>query len=271
MIRIGVFGCGAIGTEICKAVDSSIPEMELYAIYDRHKESVEKVCSFLMNSHPLMLDIEDMVREVDLVVECASQKAAYEVVPIALRAKCDVLVASIGAFVDSELFESVLALAKENGCNIYLPSGAICGIDGLRSASIAGIDSVSLTTEKAPKGLAGAPYILENNIDLDGINSRTVIFEGNAEEAVKAFPANVNVAATLSIAGIGFEKTHVRIVANPEITRNIHEITVSGDFGTFTTRVENVPSPGNPRTSYLAPLSLIATLKKISNPLQLGT
>lgn len=271
MIRIGVVGCGAIGTEICKAVDTSIPGMKLYAIYDKHEGSVKNALASLVNSHPRVLDVPEMVLEVDLVVECASQSAVYEVVPTALKAKCDVLVASIGAFVDSELFDEVLAIAKENSCNIYLPSGAICGIDGLRSASVAGIDSVSITTEKAPRGLAGAPYILENNIDLDSIKSKTVIFEGTAAEAVKAFPANVNVAATLSIAGIGFEKTRVRIVANPDITRNIHEITVKGDFGTFTNRIENVPSPINPKTSYLAPLSLIATLKKISNPLQLGT
>jgi aspartate dehydrogenase len=271
MIRIGVVGCGAIGTEICRAVDTSIPEMELYAIYDRHAKSLERARFLMVNSSPAVMEIGDMVHAVDLVVECASQEAAREVVPVALNAKCDVLVASVGAFADSGLLESALKTAEKNGCRIFLPSGAICGLDGLKAASIAGIESVSITTEKPPRGLAGAPYVLEHDIDLETIDERTVIFEGNASEAVAAFPANVNVAATLSIAGMGFGKTRVRIVANPAIERNIHEITVKGNFGNFTTRVENVPSPANPRTSYLAALSLIATLKKIAGPLQTGT
>ncbi|WP_342304128.1 aspartate dehydrogenase [Methanolobus sp. ZRKC5] len=271
MLKIGLIGCGTIGTSICKAIDDGIIEAELFAIYDRNKDDVDRLLSTLKISNPQIIEPATMIKQIDLLVECASQEAVYEVIPAALHAHCDVMIMSVGAFADEKLHNAIKELAKDNNCKVYLPSGAIVGLDGLKSASTEEIYSVTLTTQKPPRGLAGAPYVIINKIDLDKIDGKTVIFEGPASEAVKAFPANVNVAATLSIAGIGFEKTKVRIVANPALTRNIHEISVEGAFGEFTTRVENVPSPTNPKSSYLASLSAIATLKKISNPFQTGT
>ncbi len=271
MLKIGLIGCGTIGTSICKAIDDGTIEAELFAIYDRNREDAEDLISTLEMSEPKVMEAAEMIKEIDLLVECASQEAVYEIIPSALLAKCDVMIMSVGAFADEKLYNTIKGLAKDNNCKVYLPSGAIVGLDGLKSASSEDIYSVTLTTQKPPSGLAGAPHVIRNNIDLDKITGKTVLFEGPATEAVKAFPANVNVAATLSIAGIGFEKTTVKIVANPALTRNIHEISVEGAFGEFTTRVENVPSPTNPKTSYLAPLSAIATLKKISDPFQTGT
>ncbi len=271
MLRVGVFGCGAIGTELCKAIDSGYIDVELYAIYDRHEQSVGLLQKKLKNARPVVLDVVEMTNHVDLVVECASQKAVYEVVPAALHAKCDVMMVSVGALADEELLKKIKDLAREYGRKVYLPSGAIAGLDALKSASAANIYSVTLTTRKHPRSLAGAPYIAENNIDLDNMPGEQIIFEGSAAEAVRAFPANVNVAASLSIAGIGVEDTKVRIIADPALSRNIHEITVKGDFGRFTAQIENVPSPSNPRTSYLAALSVISTLKKIADPIQIGT
>jgi aspartate dehydrogenase len=271
MLRIGLIGCGTIGTSICNAIDGGTIEAELVAIYDRHLDDVDNLLSTLENSKPQVMEVTEMVKEIDLLVECASQKAVYELIPTALHAHCDVMIMSIGAFSDENLYQTIRELAKENNCKVYLPSGAITGIDGLKSASAEEIYSVTLTTQKPPSGLAGAPYIIKNNIDLDKINGKTVLFEGSASEAVKEFPANVNVAATISLAGIGFDRTTVKIVANPALTRNVHEIAVEGSFGIFTTRVENVPSPANPKTSYLASLSAIATLKKLSDPIQTGT
>lgn len=271
ILKIGVIGCGAIGTQVCKAVDKGTMDMELYAVYDRREEHISRLKAQLVNTDPKVLEIDEMVKHVDLVVECATQKAVEEVIPVALEAGLDVLILSVGAFASEELFNLVMRLAKKNNCKVYLPSGAVAGLDGLKSGASAEIYSVTLTTTKPPKGLEGAPYIVDNKIDLGKIDSKTIIFEGTAQEAVKAFPANVNVAATISLAGIGFDKTKVRIVANPELERNTHEITVEGEFGKLTTRVENVPSPANPKTSYLAALSAIATLKKISDPIQVGT
>ncbi len=271
MLRIGVIGCGTIGTSICRAIDDGMIEAELVAVYDRHTEGVEKLKSSLKNCRPETLEVMEMSRQIDLLVECASQEAVYEMIPVALAAHCDVMIMSVGALADDKLHRTIEKLAKDNNCKVYLPSGAIVGLDGLKSAAVEEIYSVTLTTQKPPGGLAGAPFVIRNDIDLDKITGKTVIFEGPASEAVSAFPANVNVAATLSLAGIGFDRTRVRIVANPALTRNIHEITVEGAFGEFTTRIENIPSPTNPRSSFLAPLSAIATLKKIANPFQIGT
>lgn len=217
------------------------------------------------------MKIEDLICSVDLVVESASQSAVSFIVPQALEAGCDVMILSVGALADKELREKLFELARKNNCKLYFPSGAVVGIDGLNSASSAGISSVTLTTRKPPSGLAGAPHIAALGIDLGKIEKETLLFEGPASEAVKAFPANVNVAATISLAGIGFEKTMVRVIADPSLSRNVHEIAVEGEFGKFTTRVENRPSPENPKTSYLAALSAISTLKKVLNPVQIGT
>ncbi|MFP4655502.1 MAG: aspartate dehydrogenase [Methanohalobium sp.] len=271
MLRLGIVGCGAIGTEICKAIDEGSIEIELTAVYDRHDEHLCNLKSCLENSAPKVLELSEMVKYVNLVVESASQKAAYDVVTVALESRCDVMVMSVGVFADENFRKKATDLARQNGCKIYLPSGALIGLDGVKTASCADIYSVTLTTLKHPESLAGAPYILENNIDLDSIDHETVIFEGSAAEAVKKFPANVNVAATLSLAGIGFKDTSVKIITDPQITKNIHKLTVDGSFGRFTTRVENLPSPTNPKTSYLASLSVIATLQKIVNPIQVGT
>lgn len=271
MLNIGIIGCGTIGINICKAVDEGLIDAHIRAIYDRHGDHVKNMKASLDHLQPEVMEPAEMFKHIDLLVECASQQAVSEIIPAALRAKCDVMIMSVGAFADNELYTNIRKVAKENNCKVYLPSGAIVGIDGVKSASVEEIYSVTLTTQKPPSGLAGAPYIVENDIDLDTIDSKTVLFEGPASEAVKLFPANVNVAATLSIAGIGFEKTKVRIVANPELTRNVHEINVRGAFGEFTSKVENIPSPTNPRSSFLAPLSAIATLKKITDPFQVGT
>jgi aspartate dehydrogenase len=217
------------------------------------------------------MKIEELLHSVDLVIESASLNAVRLLVPRALEAGCDVMILSVGALADEELRKKLFRLAQQNNCKLYFPSGAVVGIDGINSASAAEISSVTLTTRKPPSGLAGAPYVVCKGIELEKIETETLLFEGSASEAVKAFPANVNVAATISLAGIGFERTKVRVIADPALSRNVHEITVEGEFGKFFTRVENLPSPENPKTSYLAALSAISTLKKILNPVKIGT
>ena len=152
---------------------------------------------------------------------------------------------------------------------LFIPSGAICGIDGVKAANIEKITSATITSTKNPKGFEGAPYIVKNNINLGNIKKKTVIFEGNAEEAVKAFPQNVNVSATLSMAGIGPKKTKVKVIADPEAKTNMHEIEVAGTFGKLYTRTENVVSPLNPKTSHMAVLSACATLKRLTGHIKI--
>ncbi|MDY6966766.1 MAG: aspartate dehydrogenase [Halobacteriota archaeon] len=269
-IKVGVVGLGAIGREICKAVDSGMEGFQLVAVTDRKIEFAMKFAASLSQKTPFV-DISEMLDMVDLVVESASQQAVREVAIPTLKRGKSILIMSVGALLDEELFKEVKTLSRENNCRVYLPSGAITGLDGLKSASIGKITSVTLTTRKPPSSLKGALYLKEKGFDLDSLEEEKVIFIGSAGEAVKLFPANVNVAASISIAGIGQENTKVRIVADPALSKNTHEIHVEGEFGEFRTRVENVPSPFNPKTSYLAALSAIATLKKIAEPIQVGT
>jgi aspartate dehydrogenase len=160
-------------------------------------------------------------------------------------------------------------LAEKNGCRIFVPSGAIAGLDGVKGAREGRITAVTMETRKPPRGLAGAPYIETHRIDLDAITTETLIFEGPATEAVKAFPANVNVVAALSLAGIGPDRTRIRIFAVPGQTRNQHRITVEGEFGRLAIEVENVPSD-NPRTGKLSYMSAIAMLRELGSPLRVG-
>ena len=268
-LKIGLVGCGAIGAEIAKAVDSSAFDANLVAVCDHNPETAAALINSLQHK-PAKVKLDELVSLSDVVVEAASQKAVPAIARAALVAGKKLMIMSVGALANGELFAEIKALAKEHGARVYLPSGAISGLDGLKSASIGTIRSVTLTTTKNPAGLKGAPYILENKIDLDALAGPTQIFEGSALAAVKAFPANVNVAATLFLAA-GESEVHVKVVADPGIHVNRHEIVVEGDFGRITTQVENVPSPRNPKTSYLAALSAIATLRSIVEPVKIGT
>ena len=268
-LKIGVFGCGAIGSAICRAIDAGAIDADLVAICDRDP-AIEHLADSLA-THPETMNIHRMAKSVDIVVEAASQSAVRRIAPAVLSAGCDLMVMSVGAFSDAELLGSLKDLALRNRCRIYIPSGAVAGIDGIKSAKVGGIESVVLTTRKPPSGFSGAPYVEEHGIDLSSLTEETLLFEGSAADAVQAFPANVNVAGTLSLAGIGYDDTVVRIIADPGTTRNIHEIEVTGEFGVLTVKAENLPSPMNPKTSYIAVLSAIATLKNLTEPVWVGT
>nr|WP_237705984.1 aspartate dehydrogenase [Methanocella conradii] len=270
MFKIGIVGAGAIGKEIARAIDDGTVPARLVALWDRKVDEAEEFAASLAQK-PKVLPLEDLVKECNIVVEAASQAAVREVAITALSNSKSVMIMSVGALSDKELLEQIKALAREHHCSIYVPSGAIGGLDAVKSASIKHVECVTITTRKPARGLKGAPFVVRNNIDLDKFTVPTEIFSGPAAIAIKEFPANVNVAASLSLVGIGFEKTVVKVVVDPTITRNVHEIHVKGDFGDFHAKIENVPSATNPRTSYLAALSAIATLKQVCEPLKIGT
>lgn len=282
-IRVGVVGCGAIGCEICKAIDSDEVnghalglEMELKLLIDTHPEHIEQLRNRLRKKPELTrtssAELDDVFDEVDLVIECASLAAVREFMIPALEKGKDVMILSAGALLcDSGLFGELERISKEKGGKVYIPSGAVAGIDGLKSGAVGGIHSVELTTIKPPRGFEGNEYVRKRGIDLRSIKEEQTLFSGSAREAVKHFPENINVAASLSLAGIGPEATKVRIVADPAARKNKHEIKVKGEFGDLFVRVKNVPSITNPKTSYLAALSAIATLKRISDSIQIGT
>ena len=268
-LRISIIGCGAIGTEICKTIDTmDSSEVELVCIVDKDNDKIEKLLKSLKISKPMVANIDTAIDNADLIVECADKKVVPEIATKAIKKGKDIMIMSSGGLVEHL---ELLDLARKKDCCIYLPSGAVAGLDGLKSAMAGRVDKVTLTTRKPPNALCGAPYLEEHKIDLSKIKNEEVIFSGTAREAIKGFPANVNVSVSLSLAGIGLDKTRVKIIADPSIRVNIHEIEIEGEFGKIRTKTENVQSPMNPRTSFLAALSAVATFKRIIDPVKIGT
>ncbi|MBI4454231.1 aspartate dehydrogenase [Candidatus Woesearchaeota archaeon] len=264
-MNIGIIGCGTIGSELAKSIEK-FKDVSIVALCDVDEEKAKRLL-IQLSTKPQIVGIDRLIEISELVIESASKHIVKEVAEKTFYKGKDLMIMSVGGIISNE---HLLKLAEEKNCNLYIPSGAICGIDGVNSASIGKINSVTLTTTKPPKALEGAPYIVKNNLNLNTITKKTIIFEGSALEAVDAFPANINVAASLSIAGIGAEKTKVKIVADPNSSKNMHEIVVEGDFGKLTTVTENLPSPNNPKTSYLAVLSAISMVKKIVGNVKVG-
>src|ERR671910_414405 len=244
--NISIIGCGAIGSELALSVDRMMIE------------------NVTISS---LLDI----KHVDIVVEAASQNALTSYLNSIISLKKDALVMSVGAFANPEFFSQIIKNVEKNDTNLYLPSGAIAGIDAIKSVR-SSISYVTITTTKNPNSLKDSPFFKKTNLTIDSIKKRTLIFEGSAIEAVQNFPANVNVAALLGLAGIGIEKTKVNVIADPTLRINKHEIKVIGKFGELIVRVKNIPSPTNPKTSYLAVLSVIECLRSITTKgLKYGT
>ncbi|MFH1847901.1 MAG: aspartate dehydrogenase [Candidatus Omnitrophota bacterium] len=269
MLKIGIIGCGTIGSSLAKAISRDLKDRaKVAAICDPDTSKTEALVKTLPGKPPV-LGIDELIEESELVIEAASAGLSLDIAKRALSAKRDVMIMSVGGIIKD--FDEISGLAARVNRRVYLPSGAICGIDGVKSASVGAIKKAALTTRKPPKGLCGAPFILKNNIDLSAIKDETVIFEGNALEAMEGFPANINVASVLSLSGIGPENTRVKIMTSPAYTKNSHEVALEGEFGSLFTRTENVPSPTNPKTSFLAVLSAIATLRGILNPVKIGT
>jgi aspartate dehydrogenase len=267
MLKIGILGAGAIGRTIAAAIDRKEVPVELVALSDEDRKAAEALSSELSNCPPVV-SMDALIERSNLVVEAASQAVLLDFVPRALERGRDVLIMSVGGLLGREEWSR---RASRNGCRIYVPSGAIAGLDGIKSASIGRIESVSLTSRKPVAALRGSKYVAERNLRLDSLEEHTVIFEGCAEEAARAFPATSNVAASLRLAVDPAVPVRVRIIAVPDGTENVHEIRVEGEFGRLSVKVENVPSMSNPRTSQLAAFSAIATLKNLTRSLRVGT
>lgn len=259
-MKLGLLGCGNISQGVVKAINEGKLHFSVTAVFDINAENAKKLADEIKPKPKIAENIDDFLQGIDIVFEGASQEAVILYSEKILSSKKHLMIMSIGAFVDDVFFKRLMKIAKENDVSIYLPSGAVLGIDGLKAAKLAGCGEVTLTTRKNPK-----------NLGLDNKEEK-VVFSGTAKEAVKKFPKNINVAAVISLAGIGFEKTKVLIISDPKVKENVHEIYTKGAFGEFTLRTKNFPSPENPRTSYLAVLSAIATLKKIEDSsVQIGT
>ncbi|KYH38654.1 MAG: L-aspartate dehydrogenase [Candidatus Bathyarchaeota archaeon B26-1] len=259
---------------IAKAIDGGkAGELELVAVYDIVREHAERLVKSLSKKPMIAETSGDLIRrrDIDLIVEAASQDAVREYAVKVLREGKDLMVMSTGALLDENLYQEVLNMARRMGRKVYVPSGAVVGLDNVKSAALEEIESVTLTTRKPPVSFEGAPFIKERGVDLTSIREPKVLYEGPAREAVKLFPRNVNVAASLSLAGVGADRTWVKIIVDPNVKGITHEVRVKGAFGELMTKTVNRPFPDNPKTSYIAALSAIATLKKVSENIDIGT
>lgn len=265
-MRVGVVGLGASGRAICAALDDGIEECELVAAMARDEAKAIGFLGTLKRPVPFVT-LDRLITMSDTVIEASTQEHLLEVAPATLRAGKQLVIMSSGALLDHLNW---IDLAREHRGRIHVPSGAMAGLDALKGACVGHMDKVTLETRKPPRALAGAPWIVDQQIDLDAIKVETLIFEGTARAACRAFPANVNVVATLSLAGLGADRTTIKLYATPGLTRNLHRVTAEGDFGRVTLEIENVPS-ANPKTGKLSYLSVIALLRDWHAPLRVGT
>lgn len=267
MLKIGILGVGSIGQIIASALDQKEIDAELIALSDMEREKAEEFARTLAHRPPVV-SLEQLIESCDLAVEAAGQAALQDFVPAALARGRDMLVMSVGGLLGhDDWFQE----AQRTNCRIYVPSGAIAGLDGIKSASVGKIDSAMLTSRKPVAALKGTKFVVERGVPLESFKEETVIFEGSAEEAARAFPTTSNVAASLRLAVERTVPVCVRIVAVPAGSKNVHEIQVQGEFGRLSVTVENVPSKANRRTSQLAAFSAIATLANLTRSLRVGT
>jgi aspartate dehydrogenase len=271
-VRIALIGCGAIGKVILQAILAHQIRGAEMAVVAEVQPSENLVKELSEEKVPLVADPAVVLdSSPDLMIEAAGQEAVRIYAPLFLKAGKDAMILSIGALADAFFLGELKELAVRQGARIIVPSGAIGGLDAIKSANFGTIHEVVIRNIKPPEALEGAPFVVKNNIDLKSMSKPTQIFEGFADDAAREFPKNMNVTVALGLAGIGPERTRVIIIVDPKETRNIHEISATGDFGEGTFTVAGLPSPDNPKTSYLASLSALATLQNLMEPLQVGT
>jgi aspartate dehydrogenase len=266
-LRVAIGGFGAIGKVVARQLDQGIEGLALAAVAARDVARAEAAVAGFMRPVPVV-PLPRLWENADVIVECAPAAVLREVAEPALRNGRIVMVLSCGALLDN--FDLV-ELARRNGGRILVPSGALLGLDAVTAAAEGGITSVNMITKKPPEGLLGAPYLEAHDLDITGLAEPRRVFSGTAREAARGFPANVNVAAALALAGIGPDRTTIEIWADPTVTRNIHRIEVEATAARLSMQIENVPSDDNPRTGRLTALSVIAALKKLVSPLAIGT
>ena len=265
-IRIAIAGLGAIGRALARKLSEGVPGLRLAAAAARDATKAQDFLAEARIACPLVA-LADLPDHADLTVECAPAAILDDIARPMLAAGKSVMVLSAGVLLQKP---DLIDLARERGGRIIVPTGALIGLDAVSAAAEGRIDSVLMTTRKPPVGLAGAPYLVQNGISVEGLTEAKRVFSGTAREAAMGFPANVNVAAALSLAGIGPDRTMIDIWADPAVTRNCHRIDVVADSASFSMSIENIPSE-NPKTGRITALSALAALRKLGAPLRVGT
>lgn len=266
-LKVAIGGFGAIGSQVASRLDQGIEGLQLVAVSARDLDRARQAVS-AYRQPVAALPLDRLAEVADVVVECAPSAAFDAVARPAIEQGRIFMPLSAGALLDRM---DLVDKARASGARIIVPTGALVGFDAVRAAAEGSIHGVTMETRKPPGGLAGAPHLVANGISLDGLNAPKLVFSGTARDGAKGFPANVNVAAALSLAGIGPDRTRLDIWADPTVTRNTHKIVVDADSTRFTMLIEGVPSLENPRTGKLTPLSVIACLKGLVAPLKIGS
>ncbi len=268
VIRLGIAGLGAIGMKVARAVDrGDIPGFRLTAVSANDKDRAKaRIADF--QTPPEVTGLAGLSERADVVVDCAPASVFAEVAgPAIARGRC-LMPLSVGALLEHM---DLVDQATQTGARIIVPSGAMLGLDTVRAMAVGTIHRVVLQTRKPPAGLADAPHLVKNNIEIENLTEAKRVFKGTAGEAAKAFPANVNVAAALALAGIGPERTEVEVWADPAIDRNRQSVTIESDTGEAVMTINNIPSEENPRTGKIVANSVIAALQRMTAPLVAGT
>ena len=266
-LTVAIGGFGAIGATVARGLDAGIPGLKLTAASARDHDGARARMAG-MATPPPVVSLAELAGMAEVVVECAPAAVFAEVAEAAIEAGRIFIPLSCGALLRHPHLEG---RAAATGARIIVPTGALVGLDAVRAAAEGVIHSVHMVTRKPPNGLAGAPHLVANNISVENLETAKLVFQGTARAAARGFPANVNVAAALSLAGNGPDQTTIEIWADPGVSRNTHTIKVDSDATRFEMTIEGIPSPDNPATGLLTPLSVLATLRGLVSPLKVGT
>jgi len=267
-VKLAIAGLGAIGLAVARRVDAGdVPGLALAAVAVRDPDKALRALAGFRAS-PKLLDLAALAEAADVIVECLPPKHFVEIARAAVARGRIFMPLSVGALIDHmDLVEQ----ARQTGARIVVPTGALLGLDAVRAAAEGKIASAAIVTRKPPAGLAGAPLLVARGLSVEGLKAPLQVFAGSAREAIAGFPANVNVAVALSLAGIGPDQTKVEVWADPTVTRNTHTVIVKSDSSDLTMTIENIPSEENPRTGRITALSVLAALRRLTSPLVVGS
>lgn len=267
-LRLAIAGLGAIGLELARRIDAGeVPGVALAAVAARDTEKARRHLAGLKHP-PDIVPLGELAGHADVVVECAPAALFAPIAEPVLKAGKVLMPLSVGAVLDHP---ELVRLAEKTGGRIVVPTGALIGLDAVKAVARGTVHSVKLVTRKPPKGLVGAPYLVERGIEVEGLGKPKRLFAGSAREAAQGFPANLNVAAALALAGIGPDRTEVEIWADPSVRHNTHTIEVKSDSSDFSMTIQNTPTAENPRTGKITALSVLAALDRLAAPLVVGT
>ena len=266
-MNVGIVGFGSIGSQVAKALINGVEDFSLYGITSRSKSNAQERIAKL-DKNIKIYDLGTLVDNCEIIIDCAPKEAFRDIATQCINKERKLITVSGSGILDNLDLEE---LAKTKNSQIILATGAILGLDALRAASESNINSVTMTTRKPPNALSNAPFVINNNIELNNLLEPKLIFKGSATDGAKAFPANVNVAAAVGLAGIGANKTKLEIWADPKLKRNTHKVEVDSDSAIFEMSIQNVQTPENPGTGKITGLSVIACLRGLKSSFKIGT